>query len=124
MLLGYVVGPFRGATHWEICENVRVAERLGLMLARQGIMPLIPHKNSENFHGQCTDKFWLEGTMEFLRRCDFAITVEAVGMPWRHSSDSCAEVEEMMNLGRSVFHDFEALESFARLWLLSKTSGL
>lgn len=66
----YVAGPFRGPTAWDIAENVRDAERAAMQVARLGAMPLVPHANTAHFHGTLTDAFWLEGTLELLRRCD------------------------------------------------------
>jgi len=113
MKIVYVIGPLRGPTHWCVSENVRFAERLGLEVARLGAMPLIPHKNTENFDGLLTAEFCIEGTKELLRRSDAAITVEALGADWLHSSGSRGEVLEMEMLGRPVFHSLESL----KVWL-------
>lgn len=109
MKVVYVAGPFRGRTHWDIQQNVRRAEALSLEVARLGAMPLVPHKNTENFHGQLDDKFWLDGTLELLRRCDALITVDG----WRDSSGTAAEINEAMNRGIRVFHSLHGL----RTWL-------
>ena len=85
MKVVYIIGPFRGKSHWEVAENVRNAERLGLEVAKLGAMPLIPHKNTENFDGLLTDEFWIEGTKELLRRADAAITVAAIGIDYTKS---------------------------------------
>ena len=115
MKVVYVIGPYRAKTLWELTENVRTAERLGLEVARLGAMPLIPHKNTENFNGLFSDDFWLEGTKELLRRCDSAITVEALGFAWKSSEGSCGEVDEMARLDRPVFHTLEALNSWLKV---------
>lgn len=90
MLVIYVAGPFRGPTAWDIAENIRAAERVGLLVARAGAMPLIPHANTAHFHGQCDDQFWLDGTLELLRRCDGAVFIHR----WRDSSGSLGEFRE------------------------------
>lgn len=105
----YVAGPFRGATHWDIAENVRRAERLALEVARAGAMPLCPHTNTQHFQGECTDDFWIAGTLELLRRCDGLILVEG----WEKSSGARAEVEEARKLGIPVFQRISNLE----VWL-------
>lgn len=107
----YVIGKFRAPTAWEIAENVRAAEREGLEVARMGAAPLIPHANTAHFHGQCTDDFWLEATLELAMRCDAAITV--AGDEWRRSSGSVGEVERLREAGKPVFHRREDL----RRWL-------
>lgn len=109
----YVIGHFRAPHHWGILQNVLRAERLGLMVAELGAMPLVPHKNTENYNGVLPDEFLLEGTKELMRRCDAAITTEATGYAWRDSVGSCGEVKEMLRLGRPVFHSLSDL----RVWL-------
>ena len=96
----YVAGPFRAPTAWEIAENIREAERIGLQIARLGAMPLIPHANTAHFHGSLPDEFWLKGTMELMRRCDAIMMLDG----WRKSEGSVAEREEMVRLGKPVFH--------------------
>lgn len=99
MLVVYVAGPFRAPTAWGIAENVRAAERVGLAVARAGAMPLIPHANTGNFHGEGDDQLWLDGTMELLRRCDAVVLVPG----WQRSSGTKAEVAEAERLGLPVF---------------------
>lgn len=94
MLVIYVAGPFRSPTQWGIAENIRAAERIGLLVARAGAMPLIPHANTAHFHGQCDDQFWLNGTVELLRRCDAAVFIPK----WHLSSGSCGEMREAARL--------------------------
>lgn len=90
MKIIYVAGPFRGLTPWDVAENVRAAERIGLLVAKAGAMPLIPHANTAHFEGQQPSKFWLDGTMELLRRCDGAVFIHG----WRKSPGSCGEYNE------------------------------
>lgn len=87
MKVVYVAGPFRARNQWQIAENIRAAERIGFLVAMAGAMPLIPHANTANFHGIGTDEFWLEGTMELLKRCDGAVFLPG----WRTSSGSLGE---------------------------------
>lgn len=114
MKLGYVIGPFTAATTWEIAQNVRNAEAVAFELVQLGVFPIIPHANTHLFHGLATPEFWYEGTRLLMQEAaDFAITVEALGFPWKHSKGSVGEVEHMELLGRSVFHSLRPL----RAWL-------
>jgi nucleoside 2-deoxyribosyltransferase len=111
----YIAGRFRGATAWDIAENVRAAERAGLRVARAGAMPLIPHANTANFHGEGTDEFWLEGTLELMRRCDAVYVFD----PSHHngpnpSQGTVGEVREAFARGIPVFVDFGALAQWIR----------
>jgi nucleoside 2-deoxyribosyltransferase len=105
----YVAGKFRGKTAWEVAENVRAAERVGFEVAKLGAMPLIPHANTSNFDGTLTAEFWLEGTMELLRRCDAVLTVDN----WQQSTGATLEVIEAEARRMPVFHYVESL----RMWL-------
>lgn len=99
MTVVYIAGPFRARTAWGFAENIRAAERLGLEVARNGMMPLIPHANTAHFHGELPDQFFLNGTMELLRRCDAVI----VTPNWAMSSGARDEVDEAERLGIPVF---------------------
>ena len=99
MKVVYIAGPFRGATPWDVEQNVRRAEALALEVARMGAMPLCPHANTRHFDGQLTAEFWLEGTLELLRRCDAVLLVPG----WETSSGTKAEVAEAERLGSPVF---------------------
>jgi hypothetical protein len=113
MKVVYVAGPFRGANGWKIEQNIRRAEELGIRVAEAGAMPLIPHANTRFFHGTCTDQFWLDGTMELLRRCDAIIMTEN----WEESSGAKSEYHLAMKLRLPIFHEgtFEVLSEWARL---------
>ncbi len=84
---------------------------LGALVAGLGAYPIIPHSNTSHFDGLATDTFWLEGTMELLRRCDAVFLAE----DWERSSGSRAERIEALRLGIPVFYTLESLHS----WLSS-----
>jgi hypothetical protein len=99
---------------WVVEQNVRNAEALAFEVMNLGAFPIIPHANTRFFHGLATYEFWIEGTRILMERsADFAITVEAIGFPWKHSKGSVGEVEHMGLLGRPVFHSLRPL----RAWL-------
>lgn len=108
MIVVYVAGPFRGADGWEIAENVHRAEQLARAVARLGAMPLTPHSIGAKMHGTETDAFWLEGTLELLRRCDAAIFTH----DWHRSTGARGENEEAGKLGIPRFYNLENLEAF------------
>jgi hypothetical protein len=108
MKIVYIAGPFRGPTAWDIERNVRRAEELGFEVSKLGAMPLIPHTNTRFFHGNGTDAFWLEGTLELLRRSNAVITVDG----WTNSSGARGEVVEARALSLPVFHDLHELAAW------------
>lgn len=46
-----------------------------MLVATCGAYPVIPHSNTAHFDGTLEDKFWLDGTLELLSRCDGAIFI-------------------------------------------------
>lgn len=97
----YIAGPFRAPTAWGIAENVREAERWGLLVAQAGAYPVIPHANTHLFQGQCNDAFWLEGTIALMRKCDGVLLCPR----WRESKGATAEAREANRLGIPIFSD-------------------
>ena len=99
----YVAGPFRAETAWGIEQNVRRAEEHALHLIKAfGLMPIIPHANTRYFHGLASDSFWLEGTLELMRRCDAVYLCPG----WKLSVGSVGERREAERLKIPVFtHD-------------------
>lgn len=112
MKVVYIIGPFRGKSHWKVQQNVRRAEEMALEVANLGAMPLCPHKNTENFDGLLTSDFWIEGTKELLRRCDAAIVLPG----WQLSKGSVGEIEEAARLGFFLANNLDQL----REWLAAK----
>lgn len=99
MKVVYCAGPFRGETAWDVECNIRKAEELGFWVANKGAMPMIPHTNTRFFDGTLTAEFWLDGTMELMRRCDAVVMTP----DWQESGGATREVEEARRLGIPVF---------------------
>lgn len=106
MKLIYVAGKFRAKTEWEIQCNVHTAEILGHQIAMLGFMPIIPHANTRFFHDIKDDKFWLDGTLEILRRCDAVAMVHN----WRDSEGATGERNEAINLKIPVFYSIDDIK--------------
>jgi nucleoside 2-deoxyribosyltransferase len=103
----YIAGPFRARTAWRIRLNVHRAEIAAFMIASLGAMPLTPHKNTENFHGELTEEFWLRGCRELLRRCD-AVYVSALA----GSVGTAAEIALAEACGIPVFHELSQVQAW------------
>lgn len=97
----YVAGPFFGANTWEIEQNIRAAETLGLKVARAGACPMIPHTNNRFFFGTLPEAFWRAAVMEWMRRSDGVIFTA----DWQRSSGSREERAEAERLSIPVFDD-------------------
>lgn len=109
MIVAYAAGPFRGETAWEIECNIRRAEELGAEIVKLGHMVVIPHANTRWLHGTAPDSFFLEGTLELLRRCDCVVLTA----DWIRSSGARGEVEEAHKLGIPVFTSLDAFRRWA-----------
>jgi len=87
MRLVYCAGPYRAKTGWEIDQNISRARQWGALVAAAGAYPVIPHSNTAHFDGIAEDKFWLDSTLELMRRCDAVLMMDG----WTESSGSRAE---------------------------------
>lgn len=112
----YIAGPFRGATPLDVRRNVEHARDLGLGVAQAGGYPVIPHTMTAEFDKQLTDAFWLDGTMELLRRCDGIF----LSHRWERSTGARAERDEAVRLGLAVFEEHvlgrESLSTWVPIW--------
>lgn len=118
MKVVYVAGPFRGQTPWDVECNIRKAEEVAFEVARLGAMPLCPHTMTRYFDRQCTDEFWLEGTLELLRRCDAILLLEG----WEASVGSRGELQEAQRLNLPIFFKVDTWGSFT-FWLNGEASS-
>ncbi len=99
MKLVYVAGPYRAKTGWGIEENIQAARRIGAEVARQGAFPVVPHANTAHYDGINDDRFWLDGTLAMLRKCDAVVLCDG----WQRSSGTRGELDEAKRLGLPVF---------------------
>lgn len=113
MKIIYVAGPYRADLPWGVDRNVHRAREAGVTVALAGAMPLIPHANTAHFDGLAPDAFWLEGTLELLRRCD---AVYVFSENWKASSGTRNEVAEATRLGLPVFYpdDIRAMQEWIK----------
>lgn len=118
--LGYVIGPFDAPTAWELAENIHLAERVGFHIAMLGAMPVVPHAITHNFHNLMTSAFWYRGTLELLKRCDFAVTTEIVGGSIEKSKGSRDEVDWLLRCQteRPLFRDLPGLTAYLQQAIL------
>jgi nucleoside 2-deoxyribosyltransferase len=95
----YIAGKYRGPTPWAVEQNIRAAEEVAARVIRAGMMPLCPHKNTAHMEGLADDQFFLDGTLELMRRCDAVLLVPN----WHQSEGARAEIVEAERLGLPVF---------------------
>jgi hypothetical protein len=98
MKLVYIAGPYRGKTQWDVKLNIDTAMYYAGELVKQwgdkGYYPVVPHSNTAHMDGLMPDKYFLDSTMEQLRRCDYIYLC-----PNWESSEGCkAEKKEAERL--------------------------
>lgn len=101
----YIAGPFRGPDAWIIHNNVFRAEYVANKIASMGAMPLCPHSIGAHFNGTHTAQFWIDGTLELMRRCDAVLVLEG----WVNSEGTRGEIAEAYRLGLPVFKPGDGL---------------
>ena len=101
MKLIYIAGKYRGKSDNEVWHNIMEARRAAEIIAEHGDMPVVPHLNTMFMGGIQNDQFWLDGTLELMRRCD-AVWV----LPnWKKSVGAVAEVREAKRLKMAIFYE-------------------
>ena len=95
----YIAGKYRGASPWEVEQNIRAAEDFAAKVWAMGHAALCPHANSRHMEGVSSEEHFLAGTLELMRRCDAVLLVPN----WHRSEGARAEVAEAERLGMPVF---------------------
>jgi hypothetical protein len=92
----YVAGPYRGINRDAVELNIQSAKAVGLEAIKKGWSPIIPHMNTAHLDAitSLDDNFWLEATMELLRRSDAVVLCAG----WNRSTGTIAEIEEARKL--------------------------
>lgn len=77
------------------------------MATHKGWFPVIPHSNTGHLDKKAKrpDEFWLEGTMEMMRRCDAVLLCPG----WTTSSGTKAEIREAQALGIPIYEHYTEL---------------
>lgn len=122
MIVVYVAGPFSAPTRQGVEANIAAAEDWGLLIAKLGAMPLIPHANTsrQEFEKLQPYTFWIEGTKEILRRCDACFLIPG----WERSSGARGEKAEAEELNIPVFEDIDELAAWLERPLRSASDAL
>lgn len=102
----YIAGPFRARDGWELTRNVNRAEQMAYNVCNLGgVVALCPHTMFKNFDRTMDDKFWIDATMELLRRSDAVMVCSG----WQDSEGTKGEIAEARKRNMPLFFDFNDL---------------
>ncbi len=111
MLVGYIAGKFRGKNAWEVAKNIQAAEKASFDVANLAFSYICPHLNGQHFDGTLNDRYWLDATLELMRRCDFVYIYNPDDL--LVSEGTIGEQREATRLGIPIFYNLEDLECWA-----------
>jgi hypothetical protein len=111
----YVAGPFSAPTREGVEDNIRKATEYGLLVARCGGMPVVPHANTAHPDYETAQgyEFWIKGTAKLMARCDGVLMIPG----WEQSRGARGEYALALSLGISSHVYNPAFESDARAWI-------
>lgn len=99
MKVVYVAGPYTADTDWQRGIHIKKACDVTAKLWRMGFYALCPHKITAFYGGLCEESVFIEGGLEFLRRCDVVVLVDG----WERSGGTLGEIEEAIGSNIPVY---------------------
>lgn len=122
MKLIYIAGPYRptkidgveNSTEQNVQRARHIAVHLVNVLGRLGYFPVTPHLNTDKFEllvDMNDDRYFLDGTMAMLDRCDAVLLVYPEAA--RDSSGTRAEVERAIDIGLPIYGSLQQLHDDA-----------
>lgn len=113
MIAVYVAGPYRAKSGWLVELNIRRAEMVAFQVAECGAVPVCPHTMFRFFNGTQTDGFWINATLELLKRCDAILLLN----DWEYSEGSRGERDYALKHNMPIFyqHDLSALYHWLKI---------
>jgi hypothetical protein len=89
---------YRAKTKVGIIRNILNARKVSKELWKKGYAVICPHSNTALFDGICPDKWFLDGDLEILAKCDLLVLVKG----WIHSTGTQNEVKYAKSLNIPV----------------------
>ena len=102
MTVVFISGPYRSNKGiYGVAENIERAKQVAMKYWKQGSAVICPHLNSAFMDGVVSDRIFLEGDKEILKRCDFIVMMQG----WEKSAGASAELKEARKLKKKVIFD-------------------
>ncbi len=110
----YIAGPYTAPSLDQIQANIDAARALGREVAKLGVMPFIPHTNTDASFLDIQDaQFWYAGTLRMLEAAEGVLMMET----WLQSPGARAERRRAEQMGKPVFlADDPQWRRFVGLW--------
>src|SRR5690606_1456587 len=89
----YICGPYRNSAREGVQMNITAALQVAKLASLKGWAALCPHANSAHLDAitpELDDQFWLDSTMELMRRCDAVVLCPG----WQRSEGVRGELDE------------------------------
>ena len=96
----YIAGPYSDPDPHQRCVNIHNAWKLGTLVASLGAMPVVPHKCSEHMDAIQPAQFWIDATLQLMRRCDAVLFASC----WMRSAGARGEHAEAERRQMPIFY--------------------
>lgn len=106
--LVYIAGPYRAEHPYQIQQNINNAWNTGVEICKLGYYPVVPHLSTMHMEGLGTPEFFIEATLEVMRRCDAVL----VCPNFEKSKGTLGEIKEANKLGIPVFYTILGLQEY------------
>lgn len=106
MKVVYIAGPITGPNHWEVEQNIRVAEKACLDIFDMGAMFICPHTMGRFLHGRLDYDRVLKADLAVLKRCDAMFIVG----DYKKSKGTMGEIEFARKNYIPIFYDIRDLK--------------
>ncbi len=104
MKVAYICAPYRAATDSERWHNIERARRAAEYMWSLGYAVICPHMNSAFMSGAASEKAFLDGYVEIVKRCDLVAVMDAeLDMGFTITSGMRAEIKAAVEAGKDVF---------------------
>ena len=106
MKLCYIAERYRADTREGVELNIMAAKFFGVLVSERGYFPMIPHLNTGGFEHLigAKDDFYLQGTMEVMRRCDVTFMMPG----WMESEGALVEEREAKQI-MPIYYDIYSM---------------
>ena len=98
----YVAGSYRADCEYNVKQNIRKAEDIGVLLWSWGWVAVVPHMNTAFFGGAygLPDEVWLKGDLAIIEGCKGLVVMPG----WKFSTGTCAEIEKAKEINHPIFY--------------------